>query len=113
MRGSCALERINVAEVEHIKLHGVSEGKEYVDDASCRRSGLADKEWCTVNGIVVSSFYNTVVRLRKKACRIPEREQDGGKIHDLTASSLPDVVPVSILPEEVSYSKTLRPEYLI
>lgn len=79
VRGSCALERINAAEVEHIKLHGVSEGKECVDDASCSQSGLSDKEWCTANGIVVSSFYNAVVRLRKKACRIPEREQDGGK----------------------------------
>ena len=44
---------------------------------SYRQSGLADREWCTANGIVVSSFYNAVVRLRKKACRIPEREQDG------------------------------------
>ena len=30
--GLCTLERINAAEAEHIKLHGVSEGKEYVDD---------------------------------------------------------------------------------
>ena len=32
VRGSCALERINAAEAEYIKLHEVSEGKEYVDD---------------------------------------------------------------------------------
>lgn len=47
---------------------------------SCRQSGLPDKEWCTANGIVISSFYNAVVRLRKKACRIPEREQSVEKI---------------------------------
>lgn len=71
---------------------------------SCRQSGLSDKEWCTVNGIAVSSFYNAVVRLRKKACRIPEREQDVERIHDLTASSLPDIVPVSILPEKTVHA---------
>ena len=36
---------------------------------SCRQSGLSDKEWCVSNGIVVSSFYNGVVRLRKKTAR--------------------------------------------
>ena len=70
---------------------------------SCRQSGLSDKEWCTVNGIVISSFYNAVVRLRKKACRIPEREQNTEKLCDLTASSFPDVVPISILPESTAY----------
>ena len=59
---------------------------------SCRQSGLSDKEWCVSNGIVVSSFYNAVVRLRKKACQIPEREQNAERIYDLTASSFPDVV---------------------
>lgn len=66
---------------------------------ACRQSGLSDKEWCVANGIVVSSFYNAVVRLRKKACQIPDREQSNVRIHDLTAASLPDVVPVSIIPE--------------
>lgn len=66
---------------------------------SCRQSGLSDKEWCASNGIVVSSFYNAVVRLRKKACQIPEREQNAERIYDLTASSLPDVVPISVIPE--------------
>ena len=48
---------------------------------SCRQSGLSDKEWCVSNGIVVSSFYNAVVRLRKKACQIPEREQNSERIY--------------------------------
>ena len=38
---------------------------------SCRQSGLSDKEWCASNGIVVSSFYNAVVRLRKKSLPDP------------------------------------------
>lgn len=66
---------------------------------SCRQSGLSDKEWCVANGIVVRSFYNAVVRLRKKACQIPEREQNAEGTYDLTASSLPDVVPISVIPE--------------
>lgn len=66
---------------------------------SCRQSGLSDKEWCVSNGIVVSSFYNVVVRLCKKACQILEREQNAEGIYDLTASSFPDVVPISVIPE--------------
>lgn len=58
---------------------------------SCRQSGLSDKEWCVFNGIVVSSFYNAVVRLRKKACQNPEREQNAERIYDLTASSFLNV----------------------
>ena len=37
----------------------------------CRRSGLTDRTWCEQHGILVSSFYNAVKRLRKKACDIP------------------------------------------
>ena len=68
---------------------------------SCRQSGLSDKEWCVSNGIVVSSFYNAVVRLRKKACQIPEHEQNAERIYDLTASSLPDVVPISVIQDQL------------
>ena len=32
MCGSCALKCFNAAEVEHIKLHGISEGEEHIDD---------------------------------------------------------------------------------
>ncbi len=35
----------------------------------------------------------------KKACQIPEREQNAERIYDLTASSLPDVVPISVISE--------------
>lgn len=66
---------------------------------TCRQSGLSDRDWCTANGINVSTFYNAVARLRKKACQIPEREPNTEMVHDLTAGALPDVVPVSIIPE--------------
>ena len=66
---------------------------------TCRQSGMSDKDWCAANGINISTFYNAVARLRKKACQIPEREQNEDAIHDLTVKSLPDVVPVSIIPE--------------
>ena len=35
----------------------------------------------------------------QKNCHIPEREQNTEGIYDLTASSLPDVVPISVIPE--------------
>ena len=71
---------------------------------SCRQSGLSDKEWCASNGIVASSFYNVVVRLCKKACQISEREQNAERIYDLTASLLPDVVLISVIPEKQNVS---------
>ena len=37
----------------------------------CRNSGMTDCTWCEQHGILVSSFYNAVKRLRKKACDIP------------------------------------------
>ena len=77
--------------------HSVEEWMQLV--TMCRQSGMSDKDWCAANGINISTFYNAVARLRKKACQIPEREQNEEVIHDLTAKSLPDVVPVSIIPE--------------
>ena len=39
----------------------------------CRQSGMTDADWCRENDIAVSTFYNWVSRLRKKACcEIPE-----------------------------------------
>ena len=63
--------------------------------AECRRSGLSDACWCKNNGIPVSTFYNAVSRLRKKACSIPARKKQG--IINLTAPQ--DVVPIRIIPE--------------
>jgi len=63
----------------------------------CRQSGLTDKDWCETNSIPVSSFYNAISRLRKKACEVPERE-GSVPVMDLT-SHKQDVVPISIVPD--------------
>ena len=49
--------------------------------SSCRRSGLSDAAWCEQNGISVSSFYNAVSRLCKKACQIPDPVMNSMYIH--------------------------------
>lgn len=79
-------------------LHSAKEWMQLITE--CRQSGLSDKDWCAANGINISTFYNAVTQLRRKAYQIPEREQEKGIVHDLTAKSLPDVVPVSIIPED-------------
>lgn len=63
--------------------------------AECRQSGLSDDCWCKNSNIPVSTFYNAVSRLRKKACRIPAREKRDAA--SLTAQQ--DVVPISIISE--------------
>ena len=66
---------------------------------TCRRSGLSDKDWCEQQGIPVSTFYNAVTRLRKRACSIPERES-AAPVIDLT-SRKQDVVQINIVPDDV------------
>ena len=58
----------------------------------CRTSGLSDKEWCFQHGIPVSTFYNRVTTLRKKACSIPAASRRA-------VSSSQQVVPVTIIEE--------------
>ncbi|RXS75339.1 IS66 family insertion sequence element accessory protein TnpA [Blautia faecicola] len=38
----------------------------------CRQSGLTDAAWCHEHGISPSCFYKTIIRLRKRACQIPD-----------------------------------------
>ena len=68
--------------------------------SECRRSGLSDKIWCEERNIAISSFYNAVTRLRKKACDIPKAASDR-RIVDLT-SKKQDVVQIDIVPDEDS-----------
>ncbi len=63
---------------------------------ACRRSGLSDKAWCEKNGIVLSTFYNAITRLRKKAC-IPMTSTR--PVVDLT-NHRQDVVPIDIVQEK-------------
>ena len=63
----------------------------------CRQSGLTDVAWCNENGISPSCFYNTVTRLRKKACQIPDPVGKANTL-DLT-SHKQDVVRIAITPD--------------
>ena len=38
----------------------------------CRSSGFSHRVWCEQNDISVNTFYNTITRLKKKACMVPE-----------------------------------------
>ena len=62
----------------------------------CRTSGLSDKEWCFQHGIPVSTFYNHVTALRKKACSIPAASRNA-------VSSSQQVVPVTIIEENSTF----------
>lgn len=59
----------------------------------CRTSGQTDKDWCEQHGVAISTFYNKVSKLRKKACDIPSAAP--------RAVSMPgQVVRLEILEEE-------------
>lgn len=72
----------------------------------CRASGLSDKAWCDQKNIPLSTFYNAVHRLRKKAYQIPSQTADKNVI-DLTAAN--EVVKINIVDEE-SAQTALVPE---
>ena len=79
----------------------------------CRQSGMSDYAWCAKNDIPSSSFYNAISRLRKKACAIPEPD-DNTMIMDLT-SRKQDVVQIDIVPDRSlepdipAYGDTVQP----
>lgn len=58
----------------------------------CRSSGFSDRAWCEQNGISINTFYNTVTRLRKKACMVPEAA--GSAMDDS-----PEIVPLLLVEE--------------
>lgn len=60
-----------------------------------RQSGLSDAEWCRQHGIAASTFYNWVVRLRKRGCEIPDPWND----FQLPAVTQ-DVVLLDVIPDE-------------
>ncbi len=62
----------------------------------CRRSGMADCDWCRENGINPETFYTWIRRLRKKGgFSIPPVQK-----HPATGSPSHDIVRVDVLPEE-------------
>lgn len=62
----------------------------------CRQSGMSDSSWCEQHDIRISSFYNAVTRLRKKACDIPEKNKSACAL-DLTSRQ--DIVQIDICPD--------------
>lgn len=65
----------------------------------CRSSGLSDRTWCEQHGILVSSFYNAVKRLRKSACDIPLSSNRRTYALDLTSSSKQEAVQIDLCPD--------------
>lgn len=63
----------------------------------CRTSGLSDKEWCFQHGIPISTFYNRVTTLRKKACSIPAASKS-------VVTPSQQVVPITIIEENDPFS---------
>ena len=62
----------------------------------CRKSGLSDSQWCSLNGINRYSFNTAIKRLRKCSYAIPPRSS--ADIYDL-AIPKQDVVKVDIVPD--------------
>lgn len=71
----------------------------------CRQSGMSDSLWCKEQGILPSTFYNWVTRLRKKGYEIPTPVDKDNFL------PLPhqDVVKVNLVPD-VPYVETTRTE---
>ena len=79
----------------------------------CRSSGLSDRTWCEQHGILVSSFYNAVKRLRKSACVIPLSSNRRTYAPDLTSAGQQEAVRIDICaapyPEAVPPAKQMCP----
>ncbi len=61
-------------------------------DSGMSNHGVSDKEWCEQHSIPISTFYAKIVRLRKKACDIPE-------VQNHVVCQPQQVVPLEILDE--------------
>ena len=66
----------------------------------CRNSGMTDRTWCGQHGILVSSFYNAVKRLRRKSCDISYVSNKKPYALDLT-SQKQEAVQIDIYPETI------------
>lgn len=60
----------------------------------CRSSGLTDRTWCEQHGIMVSSFYNAVKRLRKNAYDIPYVSNHKTYALDITCANKQEAVRI-------------------
>ncbi len=75
----------------------------------CRNSGMTDRTWCEQHGILVSSFYNAVKRLRKKACDIPYVSNKKPYVLDLT-SQKQEAVQIDIYPDTIPDAAVPAPQ---
>ena len=75
----------------------------------CRNSGMTDRTWCERHGILVSSFYNAVKRLRKKACDIPYVSNKKPYALDLTAQKQ-EAVQIDLYLETILNQTVLAPQ---
>jgi len=70
---------------------------------------MTDRTWCEQHGILVSSFYNAVKRLRRKACDIPYVSNKKPYALDLT-SQKQEAVQIDIYPETILDSEVPAPQ---
>ena len=75
----------------------------------CRSSGMTDRTWCEEHGILVSSFYNAVKRLRRKSCDIPYASNKKPYALDLTAQKQ-EAVQIDLYPETISDPEVPAPQ---
>lgn len=72
----------------------------------CRQSGLSDYQWCQVNDINPSTFYNWINRNRKNGMVIPISSDQGKK----TSTPLQEVVKVDLVPVSKSVPAPMQVE---
>jgi transposase-like protein len=72
----------------------------------CRQSGLSDHQWCLVNDINPSTFYNWINRNRKCGMAIP-MSSDNVKN---TSTPLQEVVKVDLVPDSKSVPAPMQTE---
>ena len=70
----------------------------------CRQSGLSDYQWCKVNDINPSTFYNWINRNRKSGMEIPLSSDKK------TSTPLQEVVKVNLVPQSTSVSAPIQVE---
>ena len=78
----------------------------------CRASGKSDHQWLQEHNIPSPTFYYHVKQLRKKACRIPERNQlcavETQEVVPLVIEDTTMDVPVTTHQETINLSPALR-----
>lgn len=70
----------------------------------CRQSGLSDYQWCKVNDINPSTFYNWINRNRMSGMEIPLSSDKK------TSTPLQEVVKVNLVPQSTSVSAPIQVE---